>query len=157
MSQTVMVIKDCSVKFAAVEADLATTAPDFTCQVTSLAITANPNLQTVPATFCQAESQAPAATGWQMDLTWLQDWSVATNGMSEFMFDNDAVKMFFEVTPNDPEAVGMTGECWIVAGNYLGDAGTPLTASATFPLLAKPTKVPVAGGLTARESESVSA
>lgn len=153
MAQTVLVIKDCSVKFAATSVGVAT-APDFTCQVTSLAIIANPNLQTVPATFCQAESQAPGSTGWQMDVTWLQDWD-ATTGMSDFMFDNDAMRMFFEVNPTDPAIKGMTGECWVVAGNYLGDAGVPLTASATFPLVAKPTKTTTT--VTAAESEFASA
>ena len=137
-----------------------TTAPDFTCQITSAAINANPNLQTVPATFCQAESQAPAATGWEMVITFLQDWSIDDGtGMSEFLFDNDATKASFVIQPNDPTAMGMSGECWLVAGSYLGDAGTPLTAQVTFPLVAKPTKVPVVGGgllsteQTADESE----
>lgn len=140
MAQTVLVLNQCSVKFAATSTAL-TAAPDFTCQVTSVAIKANPKLVTVPATMCGAETQAPGLSGWQMDITWLQDWDATTpGGLSDYCFDNDAKRVWYEVNPTDPAVKGMTGECWIVAGDYLGDAGTPLLATQTFPLVAKPAK-----------------
>jgi hypothetical protein len=133
----VLNIKDATVKFG-VDSTALTSAPDFTCQVTSAAIKANPKLQTVAATFCAAESQIPAASGWQMDLAWLQDWG-ATDSMSQFMFDHDTDLMMFEITPVDPAAPGATGSCYVVAGDYLGAAGTVLVATATCPLPVKPT------------------
>src|SRR5262245_50430884 len=69
------------------------TGKAFECQVTSAAINANPNLQTVPATFCAPESQAPAATGWELAVTWLQDWTASAAGpapsLSQYAFTND--------------------------------------------------------------------
>lgn len=141
MAQTVLIIKQATLKFAATEVAL-DTAPDFTCQVTSAAINANPNMQTVAATFCAPESQAPAATGWELALSVLQDWG-DTAGISDYLFDHDAERSFFLIQPTDPDIPGMTGECWLVASAYLGDAGTALGADVVLPLLAKPTRVPV--------------
>lgn len=119
------------------------TGDAFECQVTSAAINANANLQTVPATFCNAESQAPAATGWELALTWLQDWTVA-DGLSFYAFANDTLQKFFSLTLNDQTTPVATGEVRIVAGAYGGDAATPLTATSTWPLVAKPTITPPA-------------
>ena len=135
-------IKNCSVIFAATEAGLTAPTPvDYKCQVNSAEIQAQPKLQTVPATFCNPESQMPSATGWQLVITFLQDWG-ATNSLSQFLFDNDAELMWFKLAPIDmtlddvPEA---TGQCWVVAGQYLGAAGAPVNATSTMPVPAKPT------------------
>ena len=146
MSSVVLTINQASVKFADDAASL-TTAPDFTCQVISAAINARPNLQTVPATFCGPQSQVPAATGWELALTWLEDWGAGgatPTGMSQYMFDNDAQLKHFELSVTDAGDPTVTvpkasGQCWIVAGAYLGAAGTPLQASSTCPVPAKPT------------------
>ena len=136
---TVLNLKQCTVKFADTSAGL-TSAPDFTCQVTSAAVKVNAKLQTVPATMCAPESQSPAASGWSLDLQWLQDWGAAApGGMSEYMFTNDTQLKFFELKPVDPTAPTCNGECYIVAGDYLGAAGTPLLATATCPMPQKPT------------------
>ena len=74
MAQTVIVITNANVQFADDATGIAT-APDFQCQVISAAINANPNLQTVPATFCSGETQVPGQTGFELALTWLQDWT----------------------------------------------------------------------------------
>jgi hypothetical protein len=111
----------------------------FSCQVTSAAITAVPNLQTTPATFCNPETETPAATGWQLVVSWLQDWTAPEGGLSGYAFDNDTAEKWFELKPSsdaEPTAVGIVR---LVAGAFLGDAGTPLVASATWPLAAKPT------------------
>jgi hypothetical protein len=137
-------IKDCSIIFADDEAGLTSTTPapaDFKCQVNSAAINAVPKLQTVPATFCAAETQVPAATGWQLVLTFLQDWG-ATNSLSQYLFDNDATQKWFQMTPNDvtlDSVPGAKGQCWVVAGAYLGAAGAPVNAASTMPIAAKPT------------------
>lgn len=137
MAQTVLVIKNATFKLASSQGAL-TSAPDYQCQIVSAAVNAVPKLQTVPATFCAPESQAPASTGWEVAITALQDWG-ATNSLSEFLFNNDATSKWFQIAPNQPDAPKMEGQCWLVAGSYMGDAGTPLTATATFPCLAKPT------------------
>lgn len=155
-------IKNAHVRFADTEAGL-TSAVDFQCQVNSAAINANPSLQTVPATFCAAESQMPAATGWELVLTWLQDWGAptaagppATGSMSQYMFDHDAELHWFQVEPVDvnlADVPAASGQCWIVAGAYLGDAGTPLQATSNCPLPVKPTLTPAVGGLSASTAQ----
>jgi|tagenome__1003787_1003787.scaffolds.fasta_scaffold20988523_4 hypothetical protein len=119
------------------------TGDAFECQVSSAAINANANLQTVPATFCAAESQAPAATGWELALTWLQDWTDPA-GLSFFAFTNDTLSKYFSLTLDDSTTPVATGQVRIVAGAYGGDAATPLTATQTWPLVAKPDITPPA-------------
>lgn len=115
------------------------TGKAFECQVTSAAINAVPNLQTVPATFCAGETQAPAPTGWELAITWLQDWTAAAGaGLSFYAFDNDTLTKYFSLTLIGSTAPIATGQVRIVAGSYGGDAATPLVASAVWPCLAKP-------------------
>jgi hypothetical protein len=149
---TIINLKQCTVKFAADAASI-TTAPDFTCQVTAVSIKANPKLQTVPATMCGGESQVPAATGWQLDITYLQDWG-AVDSISQYFYDNDAELSNFEITPVDPSAPAATGTCYLVAGDYLGAAGTPLTGTSSCPCPAKPT---ITGSLTRQAQTGVPA
>lgn len=114
------------------------TGESFECQVTSAAINANANLQTVPATFCSAESQAPAATGWELALTWLQDWT-DPDGLSFYAFENDTMSKYFSLTLEGSVEPIASGQVRIVAGSYGGDAATPLVATQTWPLVTKPT------------------
>jgi hypothetical protein len=135
---TVITITDGVVTFADTEGDLAT-GLGFECQVTEASINATPNLQTVPATWCAPESQAPAATGFELAITWLQDWTAPGGGLSMYAFENDTETKFFslKLDKDDTETVA-TGQVRLVAGSYGGAAGTPLTATATWPLAAKP-------------------
>lgn len=128
------------------------TGDAFECQVTSAAINANANLQTVPATFCAPESQAPAATGWELAVTWLQDWT-DPNGLSYYAFANDTLTKFFSLTLNDQVTPVATGEVRIVAGAYGGDAATPLVATQTWPLVNKPTITPPAASTAVASNE----
>jgi|SRR5215510_384025 len=138
---TVITITDGLVKFADDEASL-TTGAEFECQVTEASINATPNLQTVPATWCAPESQTPAATGYELAITWLQDWTAPGGGLSMWAFENDtATKWFSMQLDKDDDTVVATGQVRVVAGSYGGAAGTPLTATATWPLAAKPTIV----------------
>lgn len=135
---TVITVTNGLVKFADSEDELAT-GVDFECQVTSAAINATPNLQTVPATWCAPESQAPAATGFELALTWLQDWTAPGGGLSKWAFDNDTNTKWFSLQLDKDVATTVAkGQVRVVAGAYGGDAGTPLTATATWPLAAKP-------------------
>lgn len=136
---TVITITDGVLILADDEAGLAT-GLGFECQVTEAAINATPNLQTVAATWCAPESQSPAATGYELAITWLQDWTAAGGGLSMYAFENDTQTKWFSMQLDaDIATTVATGEVRLVAGSYGGAAGTPLTATATWPLAAKPT------------------
>jgi hypothetical protein len=136
---TVIVITNGKLKLADTEAELTSGGEDFECQVTEAAINATPNLQTVPATFCEPESQSPAATGYELAVTWLQDWTAPGGGLSNYAFLNDTQKKWFSLTLEDGVQPIAIGEVRLVAGSFGGAAGTPLTATATWPLASKPT------------------
>jgi hypothetical protein len=152
MSRTVITIVNAHLILADDELGLAT-GDDFQCQVSSAAVNAVANTQTVPATFCEAESSAPSATGWELALTWLQDWTIA-GGLSEYAFNNDTQLKWFSLSLDDTTAPLVTGQCYVVAGAYGGDAGVPLTATATWPLGGKPTLTPGTGTMAAAEAPS---
>jgi hypothetical protein len=134
---TVIVITNGTLTLADDEAGLVT-GTGFECQVSEAAINATPNLQTVPATFCEPESQSPAATGYELAVTWLQDWTVPGGGLSNYAFINDAQTKWFELTLDGAATPIATGQVRIVAGSFGGPAGTPLTTSTTWPLASKP-------------------
>jgi hypothetical protein len=157
---TVIIIKDAVLKLGATAADVgeAGTGTSFECQTTSAAINATPNLQTVPATFCAPASQAPAATGFELAITWLQDWTAPGGGLSKWAFDHDTEAMYFSLSLDPTTPPLATGQVRIVAGAYGGDAGVPLTTTATWPCPVKPTiDAPPAGAGLAAEPEGAEA
>lgn len=147
---TVIVITEGVLKLADDAAGL-TTGEAFECQTTSAAINATPNLQPVPATFCEPASQAVAATGFELAITWLQDWTASGGGLSLYAFENDTATKAFSLALTADAAPIATGEVRIVAGSYGGDAGTPLVTSVVWPLVAKPS-ITAATTLAARET-----
>ena len=151
---TVIVITDGSLLLADDEAGLAL-GEAFECQVTEASINAVPNLETVPATFCAPESQSPAATGYTLAITWLQDWTAPGGGLSGYAFTNDTEEKWFELKldKDDVEPVA-TGQVRIVAGAFGGAAGIPLPASAEWPLAGKPDITMAAPVVAAAESEA---
>lgn len=123
-----------------------TTLTAFDCQVVEATLTANPKLNTVPATFCAPESQAPASTGYQLDLNFLQDWS-DPDGVCWFAFENDAALVYWELALDDAAApddadVTMHGTAYAVALGFGGAAGAPLQSTSTWPVIGKPVKGP---------------
>lgn len=134
---TVIQITNGTLTLADTEAELETGGENFECQVTSAAINATPNLQTVPATFCEPESQSPSSTGYELAVTWLQDWTAPGGGLSYYAFQNDTLTKWFSLSLDTGETVAI-GQTRIVAGSFGGDAGTPLTSSTTWPLASKP-------------------
>ena len=128
------------------------TGDAFECQVTSAAINATPNLQQVPATFCAPASQVPAATGFELAVTWLQDWT-DPDGLSFYAFANDTLSKYFSLTLVGSTEPIATGQVRIVAGSYGGDAGTPLTTTQTWPCVNKPTITPPVAALSASAPE----
>jgi len=154
--RTVMNVKDAVVKFADTEAGLST-ATEFQCVTTSAAITTSPNLETIPATGCAPETQAPAASSYSLVLAWLQDWSAPGGGLSGYAWTHDTEKKWFSIAPNNPAgAVVATGEAYVVAGPFLGDFGTTLVATGiTFPCDSKPEITFPAGGTLMAEGQAV--
>ena len=150
MATSVITITDGSLVLADTEVGLAS-GDGFECQVTSAAINAVPNLETVPATFCSAESQSPAATGWTLAVAWLQDWRSPAGGLSGYTFTNDTLEKWFELKLDKDDITAIaTGQVRIVAGAYGGAAGTPLPAEAEWPLAAKP-DIPLPAAMMTRE------
>lgn len=149
---TVIVITNGLLKIADTELLLDSAGGEFECQVTEASINATPNLQTIPATFCASESQTPAATGFELAVTWLQDWSAPGGGLSKYAFDHDTETKWFSLSLADDVPDPLTvavGQVRLVAGAYGGAAGTPLLASATWPLAAKPAiEVPADPGIS---------
>src|SRR5436190_16796190 len=116
----VLNVKAATFKMAATQAALAT-GQAFSCQITNATVSAQPKLVTVPATMCAGESQSAAASGFQLDIGFLQDWNqVAPNSLSRYLYDNDGKQVAFEITPTDPVMPKVTGDCWAVAGDYGG-------------------------------------
>lgn len=153
---TVIVVTNATLLLADDEAGLAT-GTGYECQVTSAAINATPNLQSVPATFCAPASQIPAATGYELAITWLQDWTAPGGGLSKWAFDNDTLAKWFSLSLGPEEPPLATGQVRVVAGSYGGDAGVPLTATQTWPMVNKPTiTAPATTPLTA-ETETAAA
>lgn len=153
---TVIVITDGTLLLADDEAGLAT-GVGYECAVTSAAINATPNLQQVPATFCAPASQVPAATGYELAVTWLQDWTAPGGGLSMYAFTNDTLTKFFSLTLNGAAEPIATGSVRIVAGAFGGDAGVPLSTSTVWPLVNKPeitvpAALPLAAGVETAET-----
>ena len=141
MAQVVMRFNQPTLKVATTEAGL-TTGQAVECQTTSAVVTAQPNYQTIPSTGCNGATQSPGLSGWQLALAWLQDWNAAApGGLSWFAFDNDGQEVWFELTPDKSDAATkLTGQAFCAAGDYGGTFGdgSAGTATATWPLLAKP-------------------
>lgn len=145
MPKKVLQITDATVRLAEGEtkpADWETIQPSFTCQVTAASIEATPVTVTVPATFCEGETEIVGRSRWTLNLEGLQDWTDAA-GLSMFLFENETKPGWAQVVmptgdPGDPIA---TAEVPIrfVAGSFAGPANDPLAFSVAMPCQAKPT------------------
>jgi len=153
---TVIIITNAMLLLGDTAADVDPTTPlgeAFECATTSAAINATPNLQTVPATFCAPASQAPAATGFELAISWLQDWTAPGGGLSMYAYENDTLLKYFALTLDPTQPPLATGTVRIVAGAYGGDAGVPLVTTATWPLPTKPTITVPPASVTAAAAE----
>ena len=140
MARNVITLNNPVVTFADTEAGLTTGEP-FQCQLTSAILTPVPVYQTIPSTGCAGASQSPGLTGWQLDVTWLQDWG-SDPSLSQYAFDNDGLRKWYSLTLDSiglPDTVA-TGEAYVAAGAYGGTFGdgSAAVATATWPCLAKP-------------------
>jgi hypothetical protein len=114
---------------------------DFTCQITSGALIASPNVsdETVPATWCDPEQTLPlvGATSYELQISYLQDPDVV-DGLSQFLFEHDTeLAYFFMGMDGDdpPKAIGLVR---LVSGAIGGEGRTTLVADATLPVEGKP-------------------
>lgn len=135
------------VKFADVEANV-TAAPGFECQVTSVTLTPSAVTDTLPATLCQGESDTVKSSKWNLDLEVLQDWT-DPDGVSFYLYDNDAERAFFSVSHSGATAPIATGEVTIQSGAFLGAASGALTATVSLPCVGKPVISKPTGALAA--------
>lgn len=139
MSATVLQIDKAEVRFGSKPASgqpiVAASLTDYSCQVTRAEITATSNTTTttVPATFCQPASEAsvPVASTFQLNLDALQDWTVI-NGLSAFLFQNDATEVAFALYLQGATEPSATGVVIAQAGGFGGTPGEPLVSSVTL-------------------------
>jgi hypothetical protein len=112
----------------------------ITEQVTSFRVVPRANLVDSPATFGAPAGQTAAASSWQVEVSYLQDWG-KTSGMSKFLYDNDGVEMWFRFDPAGTTEDGFEGKCYIVAGAYGGGADQNWIDSLVWPCPDKPTRL----------------
>jgi hypothetical protein len=154
MPRTVIVLNNPIVKLADTQAGL-TAGTAFECQITSAAVTASANYQTIPATGCAPQAQSPGRTSFSFDVAWLQDWTAAGGGMSQYAMDNDGLPKWFEFTADSVGAptVKATGQVYVAAGSYGGTFGdgSPATSTSSWPCLDTPV---ITGAVTGTAAES---
>lgn len=141
MPRTALVLNNPIFKLADTEVGL-TAGTAYECQLTSAAITPQPQMNTIPSTGCAPATQSPGRTQWQLDMAWLQDWSASGGGLSGYAYTNDTLPMWFSLALDSVGAptVVATGQVYVVAGAYGGTFGdgSAAAATATWPCLDKP-------------------
>jgi hypothetical protein len=114
-------------------ADYVTPGPggDFSCQVTSGALSASPNTSddTTPATFCAPEvtTTKVGVTSYTLDVSFLQDPNIVA-GLNRFLFEHDTKAAYFLLGLDGVNPPKVAGRCRLVAGT-IGGAAPPVTAS----------------------------
>ena len=114
---------------------------DFTCQITSGALSASPNTtdETTPASFCGPEvtTTKVGVTSYSLDSTFLQDPDVIT-GINRFLFEHDTEEAYFYLGLSDDNPPKAIGRVRLISGTIGGDARTNLTATLSLPVTRKP-------------------
>jgi hypothetical protein len=124
-------------------ADYTTPGPggDFSCQITSGALTASPNTtdDTTPATFCSPEvtTTKVGVTSYTVDISALQDPQVVA-GLNRYLFEHDTKAAYVLLGLDGVNPPKVAGRCRLVAGTIGGDARTTLTFDLSLPMDAKP-------------------
>src|SRR5215467_5021940 len=113
---------------------------DYGCNVTQATIAASANTVDVAATFCSPASQTAAGSSFALTLEGMQDWGRddGSDSLSEWLFKNDAARKAFALflkDETDPKALGIVT---VIAGDFGGTAGEPLTFSGELPILGYP-------------------
>lgn len=114
---------------------------DFTCQITSGALNASPNIssETVPASWCSPEETKPVVgvTSYSFDVTFFQDPNIV-DGISRFLFEHDAEEAWFFMGLDGDDPPKAVGKVRLVAGTIGGAGRTTLTATLSLPVDGKP-------------------
>jgi hypothetical protein len=114
---------------------------DFSCQISSGALSASPNTTTdsTPATFCSPEETTTSVgvTSYNLDVTFLQDPDLM-NGLNRYLFEHDTEELYFYLALNADVAPKAIGRLRCIAGTIGGDARTKLTATLSLPCSRKP-------------------
>jgi hypothetical protein len=122
-------------------ADYTAGGGDFTCQITSGALSASPNTtdETTPATFCGPEETTTqvGVTSYTVDVTFLQDPDLV-NGLNRYLFENDTKEAYFYLGLSSDDPPKAVGRCRLISGTIGGDARTNLTATLSLPCSRKP-------------------
>lgn len=150
------VITAATVKFADDEAGLLA-ADSYECVTTGAGFTPSANMVEVPATGCAPKSQTAAASSWVLELGWLQDWQSPGGGLSGYMYENDALQKWVEITPTTPDLPAATAKVTIVSGGIFGTFGEVLLASASCAADVKPTITLPAAATAAAEADEADA
>ena len=122
-------------------ATLAAYGAGYTCQITSGALTASPNVtqETIPATWCDPEESVPQVgkTSYSLEIAYLQDPDLVA-GLSRFLFEHDAELAYFYMGLDGDDPPKAIGQCRLVSGAVGGEGRVTLTATATLPVEGKP-------------------
>lgn len=125
-------------------ADYDAGAATWSCQITSGALNASPNLTTtdIPATWCAPAKTIPqpGETSYTFDFTFMQDPDVnPANSLNAFLFEFDTQEAYFfagMAGAGLPPAI--IGRCRLIAGTVGGAARVQLTADVSLPVSRKP-------------------
>jgi hypothetical protein len=130
-----------AVEDAAIADYVSSSLGDYSCQISSGALSASPNTTTdsTPATFCGPEETTTkvGVTSYSLDITFLQDPDVMT-GMNRYLFEHDTEEAYFYLGLNADVAPKAIGRLRVISGTIGGDARTKLTATLSLPLSRKP-------------------
>ena len=133
----VNVINTATVKFADDEAGLAA-ADSYECVTTGAGFTPSPNMLEVPATGCAPKSQTAAASSWVCNLSYLQDWQSPGGGLAGYLYENDALTKWVQITPTSPTLPAATAQVTITSGPIFGTFGEVLTGTVELAAADKP-------------------
>jgi len=123
MAQDRLIPQDITIKFADDLAGIAA-APDYKCQVTHASVDPVLAYNTTPATGCSSEvQQLKVPVAWQLNLTWLQDWTAAGGGLANYANENAGTIKYFEYAPTTDATLKVTGQVEVAPVGFAGDMG----------------------------------
>ena len=127
-----------SIKFAATQATL-TASTEQGYQIQGFKLKPNPNMSKAGGTYGAPPTDVPGICSWVITMKYFQDWGLDANSLSEYLFTNDGVEVWFRMDPTDTGVKGFEGKCYIVAGAFAGPAGENWEDEVNLPCSVKPT------------------
>jgi hypothetical protein len=126
--------------FAATQAGLAAGLA-FTDQVYEFKVVPSPNLVDIPATFGVGAGQSTAASSWEVQVSYLQDWGAAALSVSKYLYDNDGALVWFRFNPAGTTEDHFEGQVYVRAGAYGGSASENWVDDISMPCPSKPSRL----------------